>query len=59
MEGEAVHQEAERLCREQKGSLSARTVFDREKLAPLSYGARERCRKAAVDLAFENDICLV
>jgi hypothetical protein len=59
MHGEAVYSEAARLCKEGKGKLSTRTVFESSRLAPLSNAARERCKKAAVELAFANTLCLV
>lgn len=59
MNGEAVYQEADRLCKSEEGELSSRTVFETSKLAPLSNAARGRCRKAAVELAFAKDLCLV
>lgn len=62
MNGEAVYEEAERLCREKEvkeSNLSHRTMFETSKLAPLSNGARERYRRAANHLAFEKDLILV
>lgn len=59
MEGEAVYEEAARMAKEEKGKLSSRTVFEASRLAPLSNAARERCRKAAVELAFAANLCLV
>lgn len=59
MEGDAVYQEADRLCKAQEGKPSLRTIFETSRLAPLSNAARERCKKAAVELAFAKDLCLV
>jgi hypothetical protein len=59
MQGEAVYSEATRLCKEGKGKLSARTVFELSRLAPFSNGARIRSKKAAVELAFADVLCLV
>lgn len=59
MEGEAVYEEAARISKEQRGKLSSRTVFDASRRAPLSNAARERCKSAAVELAFADDLCLV
>jgi hypothetical protein len=59
MHGEAVYSEVARLCEEGKGKSSIRTVFESSRLAPLSNGARIRSKKAAVDLAFAQNLCLV
>jgi hypothetical protein len=59
MQGEAVHSEAFRICKEGKGKLSARTVFESSRLAPFSNGAQIRSKKAAVELAFADNLCLV
>jgi hypothetical protein len=59
MHGEAVHLEAARLCNEGKGKPSSRAVFEASRFAPLAYAARERCKKATVELAFAQNLCLV
>jgi hypothetical protein len=59
MHGDTVYSEAARLYEEGKGKLSALAIFESSRLAPLSYAARERCRIAAIDLAFEENLCLV
>ena len=59
MQGEAVYSEAFRLCKEGKGKPSARTIFESSRLSPLSHSARVRSKKAAVELAFAENLCLV
>jgi hypothetical protein len=59
MQGEAVYSEAIRLCREGKGKPSTSAVFESSRLAPFSNAAQVRCKKAAVDLAFADNLCLV
>jgi hypothetical protein len=59
MQGDAVYSEAARLCGEGNGRPSSRALFESSHLAPLSNAARERCRKAAVELAFAEVLCLV
>jgi hypothetical protein len=59
MQGEAVYSKADRLCEEGKGKPSTRTIFESSRLAPFSNAARIRCKKAAVELAFAEYLCLV
>jgi hypothetical protein len=56
---DAVYLEAARLCKEGNGKSSSRALFKSYHLAPLSNAARERCRNAAVKLAFAETLCLV
>jgi hypothetical protein len=51
MQGEAVYSEAARRCKEGKGNPPPRAIFESSRLAPLSYAARELCKKVAVELA--------
>lgn len=59
MFGELVLAEAERVYTEYEGSLSSRMIYAASKYRPLSYGARERLKRSANDLAFTHTLCLV